>query len=85
MVCLLKTQVDYEAAKLDELIATFFAIFYVDDAYLTLQDADFLQQALFILVDLFGQVGLLTNTKKTQVMICTAESGLNSRLTPTTG
>jgi hypothetical protein len=53
---LLKTQVDYEAAELDELIATFFA---------------FLQQALFILVDLFGRVGLLTNMKKThQVMIC---------------
>ncbi len=40
---LLKTQVDYEAPKLDKLIATFFAIFYVDDAYLALKDAEFLQ------------------------------------------
>ena len=30
----LKTQVDYEDAELDELIATIFAIFYVDDVYL---------------------------------------------------
>ena len=34
--CLLKTQVDYEAAELDKLIATLFAIFYVDYAYLAL-------------------------------------------------
>jgi hypothetical protein len=67
----LKTQVNYEDAELDELIATIFAIFYVDDAYLASQDPEFLQRALVILVDLFARVSLLTNMKKTQVMIWT--------------
>ena len=53
------------------LMATFFAIFYVDDAYLASRDPDFLQRALDVLVDLFAQVGLETNVKKTQAMTCT--------------
>ncbi len=46
-------------------------IFYVDDTYLALRDPKFLQLALDILVNLFARVGLKTNTKKTQTMICT--------------
>ena len=57
--------------ELDHLMATFFATFYVDDAYLALRDPEFLQLALDILVSLFAQVGLETNVKKTQAMICT--------------
>jgi hypothetical protein len=53
------------------LLATFFAIFYVDDAYLASRDPDFLQQALDVLVGLFARVGLETNMKKTQTIICT--------------
>jgi hypothetical protein len=41
-------------------MAAFFAIFYVDDAYLALRDPEFLQQALDILVKLFAHVGLKT-------------------------
>ncbi len=53
------------------LTATFFAIFYVDDAYLASRDAGFLQHALTLLVNLFQWVGLRTNTSKTQTIICT--------------
>ena len=62
---------DYKEAKLDEFLATFFAIFYVNNAYLALQDAEFLQCALDIDVGFFARVGLQTNTTKTQAMICT--------------
>ncbi len=48
-----------------------FSIFYVNDAYLTLRDAELLQRALDILVDLFEWVGLMTNMSKMQTMICT--------------
>ena len=50
-------------------MATFFAIFYVYD--LASRDAEFLQRALDIIIGLFERVGLQTNTKKTQTMICT--------------
>ncbi len=57
--------------ELDLLMAAFFIIFYIDDAYLTARDPEFLQVALNSLVSLFGHVGLETNIKKTQAMICT--------------
>jgi hypothetical protein len=57
--------------ELNLLIVAFFAIFYVDDAYLAARDPDFLQVALNSLVSLFECVGLETNVKKTQAMICT--------------
>ncbi len=54
-----------------KLTAAFFAIFYIDDGYLASRDSEFLQRALDILIDLFARVGLKTNVKKTQTMICT--------------
>ena len=68
---LLREEGDYEEAELEELMATFFAIFYIDNAYLASRDAEFLQRALDIITELFERVGLLTNTKMTQTMICT--------------
>jgi hypothetical protein len=62
---------DYDEEQAAELTATFFAIFYVNDAYLASRDAGFLQLALTLLVNLFARVGLQTNTSKTQTMICT--------------
>ena len=56
---------------MEELMATFFAIFYVDNAYLAPRDAEFLQRALDIIIGLLERVGLQTNRKKTQTMICT--------------
>jgi hypothetical protein len=50
--------------ELDLLMMAFFAIFYVDDAYLAAKDPDFLQVALTSLVSLFKHVGLETNVKK---------------------
>ena len=61
----------FEEHELLEFMNSFFAIFYVDDAYLASRDAGFLQHALDILVNLFKRVGLKTNTSKTQAMICT--------------
>ncbi len=61
---------EFKEEELSEIMAMFFAIFYVDDACLASRDAGFLQHALDILVDLFKRVGLQTNTSKTQTMIC---------------
>ncbi len=60
-----------EPDEIDHLMATFFAIFYVDDVYLASCDPDFLQRALDVIVGLFACVGLKTNALKTQTMICT--------------
>jgi hypothetical protein len=62
---------EYVEDKLFEMMVMFFAIFYLDDAYLASWDAGFLQHALKILVNLFERVGLQTNTSKTLTMICT--------------
>ena len=67
----LQQEGDYDGEQVAEFIATFFAIFYADDTYLASRDAGFLQHALTLLVNLFEQVGLQTNTAKTQTMICT--------------
>jgi hypothetical protein len=68
---ILRDENELEEEAIDMLLTTFFAIFYVDDAYLALRDPDFLQRALDVLVGLFPRVGLETNMKKTQTMICT--------------
>jgi hypothetical protein len=62
---------DYEEEEVAEYMATFFTIFYVDDAFLTSRDAGFLQHALTLLVDLFERVGLQANMSKTQTLVCT--------------
>ena len=68
-ILLYESELEEEAIEL--LMATLFAIFYVDDAYLASRDPDFLQRVLNVLVDLFAWVGLETNVKKTQAMTCT--------------
>ena len=44
------------------------ALFYADDGLLASPDKEWLQAAFTVLVDLFGRVGLRTNTDKTKVM-----------------
>jgi hypothetical protein len=44
---------DYKEKKLAEFMATFLAIFYIDDAYLASQNVGFLQHVLTLLVHLF--------------------------------
>ena len=68
---ILRDESELEEEAIELLLATFFAILYVDDVYLASRDPDFLQRALDVLVDLFVQVGLETSVKKTQTMICT--------------
>ena len=63
MFRLLREEGNYEEAELEERMATFFAIFYVDNAYLASRDAEFLQRAWDIIIGLFKRVGLQTNTK----------------------
>ncbi len=67
----LREESELEEAVITELMAAFFAIFYIDNAYLASRDPEFLQRVLDILVNLFACVGLKTNVKKTQMMICT--------------
>jgi hypothetical protein len=70
-LCQLRDGGIVDPEELDLLMAAFFAIFYVDNAYLAAKDPDFLQVALNSLVSLFERVGLETNVKKMQTMICT--------------
>jgi hypothetical protein len=67
----LRVDREYDEKAFAECIATFFAIFFVDGAYLASWDAEFLQYALTHLVHLFECIGLQTNTTKTQTMIST--------------
>jgi hypothetical protein len=78
---------DYEEEEeVVEYMATFFAIFYVDDAFLASQYAGFLQHALTLLVDLFERVGLQTNTTKCRRWYAPpAISGFNYLQSPTAG
>jgi hypothetical protein len=52
-----------DSEEIDLLMAAFFTIFYVDDAYLATRDPDFLQVALTSLVSFFKHLGLEANTK----------------------
>ncbi len=67
----MRETLDDSGGHLSTQIEALFAIFYVDDGYIALRDAEFLQEALNILVETFKRVGLATNTKKTQAMVCT--------------
>ncbi len=45
-------------------------LFYADDKLVASRYPKLLQKSIDILTELFNQVGLLTNTKKTQTMVC---------------
>ncbi len=62
-------------------MATIFAIFYVDDAYLASRDVVFLQRTLTLLVHLFECIGQQMTTSKMQTMICTP-SWIRTQLSP---
>ena len=68
---LMHETLDNSGGYLTNQIEALFAIFYVDDGYIASRDAEFLQEALNILVKTFKSIGLATNTKKTQAMVCT--------------
>jgi RNase P subunit RPR2 len=68
---LLRDEMVMEEEELDEMMATLFTIFYVDDAYIASRDPVFLQRAIDGLVSAFERIGLETNIKKTQAMTCT--------------
>ena len=67
----LREERELEEETIDALMATFFTVFYVDDAYLALRDPEFLQRVLMILVELFACVGFKTNVLTMHTMICT--------------
>ena len=67
---LMRETLDDSGGYSTDQIEALFAIFYVDDGYIALRDAEFLQEAIDILVETFKRVGLATHTKKTQAMWC---------------
>jgi hypothetical protein len=68
---LMRVMINNVDGALAKRIAGLFAVFYVDNGYITSRDAELLQEALNILVESFKRIGLATNTKKTQAMVCT--------------
>jgi hypothetical protein len=61
---MMRDMIDDADSNLAEPIKGLFAVFYVDDGYIASCNAEFLQEALGILVESFKCVGLATNTKK---------------------
>ena len=68
---LMRETLDDSGGYLSNQIKALFVIFYVDDGYIASRDAEFLLEALNILVKTFKCVGYATNTKKMQAMVCT--------------
>ena len=62
---------DHDKEYLTELMRSFFAIFYVNNAYFASCDPVFLQMALDIVAKLFEHVGLETDHLKVQAICCT--------------
>ncbi len=70
-VRLMQETINDMEGNLAKCIAGLFAVFYVDKGYVASRGAEFLQEALNIIIKTFKRVGLATNTKKTQAMIHT--------------
>ena len=68
---LMRETLDDSDGQLAIIVKELFAFFYVDDGYIASRDAEFLQEALNILVVTFKRTGLTRNTKKTQAKVCT--------------
>jgi len=68
---LMRETLDDSDGQLAVRVKELFTIFYVNDGYIASRDAEFLQEALNILVVTFKRTGLAMNTKKTQAMVCT--------------
>jgi hypothetical protein len=68
---LMRSTINDADGNLTECIKGLYVVFYVDDGYIASRNAEFLQEALHIFVETFNHVGLATNTKKTQAMVCT--------------
>jgi len=68
---IMRETLDDSDGQLAARVEAFFAIFYVDDGYIASKDAEFLQEALDILVEKFKRVSLAMNMKKMQAMVCT--------------
>ena len=66
----MRETLDDSGGYLSNQIKALFVIFYVDDGYIASRDAEFLQEALDVLVETFKRVDLATTTKKTQAMVC---------------
>ena len=67
---LMREMLDDSDGQLAVRVKELSTIFYVNDGYIALRDAEFLQEALNILVVTFKRTGLAMNTKKMQAMVC---------------
>lgn len=72
----------YHKLEIHGIADTVETIFYADDGHLHSIDADALQLATNILVDLFECMGLQTNPTKTKVMICAPQPHTTRICTP---
>ncbi len=61
---LMRKTIDDAEGDLTKCIVVLFVVFYVDDSCIASRDAEFLQEALAILVKTFECVGLATNTRQ---------------------
>ncbi len=68
---LMRATINDADGNLAECIEGLFTVFYANDGYIASCNTEFLQEALNILVKTFKRIGLTTNTKKTQAMVCT--------------
>ncbi len=66
----MRAMLDNVEGNLAKRIKGIFAVFYINDGYKASCNAEFLQEALNIIVETFKHVGLATKTKKTQAMVC---------------
>jgi retron-type reverse transcriptase len=60
----------YHRLEQDGLATKVGALFYADDGHFYSHDADALERATELIVELFESIGLQTNTTKTKAMIC---------------
>jgi hypothetical protein len=68
---LMRETINNVGGNLAKCIAGLFVVFYINDGYIASRNVEFLQEALNILAKTFKCIGLATNTKKTQAMVCT--------------
>jgi hypothetical protein len=60
----------YHQLESENLSDKVWAVFYADDGHIYSNDAEALQRALEIIVQLFERMGLQTNPTKTKAMVC---------------
>jgi hypothetical protein len=72
----------YHKMETQGLSTTFGALFYADDGHLYSTDADELQRATDLMIDLFECMGLKSNPTKTMAMVCAPQPSVTRICSP---